>query len=108
MVIPIAFCKLPGALQAGAGPLLGHAIAWKVHTNVGLTKIVEGAYLVPLGMANSMLLDSGHDFALVDREITASHDEHESRAGECTCRVELAALIRHVDYFEWFFTRKPR
>jgi hypothetical protein len=53
-----------------------------------------------LGLCGSVLA--------ANREITASHDEHESRAGECTCRVDLAALIRHVDYFEWFFTRKPR
>jgi glyoxylase-like metal-dependent hydrolase (beta-lactamase superfamily II) len=38
----------------------------KVNTNVGLKKIVEGAYLVPLGSANAVLLDGGPELALVD------------------------------------------
>lgn len=33
---------------------------------MGLKKIVEGAYLVPLGMANAVLLDGGPELALVD------------------------------------------
>ena len=38
----------------------------KVNTNVGLKKIVEGAYLVPLGSANAVLLDGGPELALAD------------------------------------------
>jgi hypothetical protein len=38
----------------------------KVNTNVGLKKIVEGAYLVYLGSANAVLLDGGSELALVD------------------------------------------
>ena len=38
----------------------------KVNIKVGLKKIVEGAYLLPLGMANAVLLDSGHELAFVD------------------------------------------
>ena len=38
----------------------------KVNTNVGLKKIVEGAYLVPLGSANAVLLDGGSELALAD------------------------------------------
>ena len=37
----------------------------KVNTNVGLKKIVEGAYLVYLGSANAVLLDGGPELALV-------------------------------------------
>ena len=33
---------------------------------MGLKKIIEGAYLVPLGMANTVLLDGGPELALVD------------------------------------------
>jgi glyoxylase-like metal-dependent hydrolase (beta-lactamase superfamily II) len=36
-----------------------------VNTNVGLKKIIEGAYLVPLGSANAALLDGGPELALV-------------------------------------------
>jgi hypothetical protein len=38
----------------------------KVNTNLGLKKIVEGAYLVPLGSANAVLLDGGPELALAD------------------------------------------
>jgi glyoxylase-like metal-dependent hydrolase (beta-lactamase superfamily II) len=38
----------------------------KVNTNVGFKKIVEGAYLVPLGSANAVLLDGGTELALAD------------------------------------------
>lgn len=38
----------------------------KVKTNVALKKIVEGAYLVPLGSANAVLLDGGPELALAD------------------------------------------
>jgi len=37
----------------------------KVNTNVGLKKIVEGAYLVYLGSTNAVLLDGGPERALV-------------------------------------------
>ena len=33
---------------------------------MGLKKIIEGAYLVPLGSANAVLLDGGPELALVD------------------------------------------
>jgi glyoxylase-like metal-dependent hydrolase (beta-lactamase superfamily II) len=38
----------------------------KVNTNVGLKKIVEGAYLIHLGSANAVLLDGKPELALVD------------------------------------------
>jgi hypothetical protein len=38
----------------------------KVNTNVGLKKIVEGAYLVHLSSADAVLLDGGPELALVD------------------------------------------
>jgi len=38
----------------------------KVNTNVGLKKIVEGAYLVALGFSNAVLLDGGPELALMD------------------------------------------
>jgi glyoxylase-like metal-dependent hydrolase (beta-lactamase superfamily II) len=38
----------------------------KVNTNVGLKKIVEGAYLVPLGSANAVPLDGEPELALAD------------------------------------------
>ena len=38
----------------------------KANTNVGLKKIVEGAYLVPLGSANAVLLDGGPELVLAD------------------------------------------
>jgi glyoxylase-like metal-dependent hydrolase (beta-lactamase superfamily II) len=41
-------------------------LRWKVNTNVGLKKIVEGAYLIHLGSANAVLLDGGPELALVD------------------------------------------
>ena len=62
----IALCKLlGGALHTGAG-LLGYARAGKVNTNMGLKKIVEGAYLLHLGSTNAVLLDGGPELALVD------------------------------------------
>ena len=52
-------------MHTGIG-LLGYATAWEGEYKRGLKKIVEGAYLLPLGSANAVLLDGGSELALAD------------------------------------------
>lgn len=40
--------------------------SWRWSGDVGMKKIVEGAYLVHLGSTNAVLLDGGPELALVD------------------------------------------